>query len=427
MEYKSYEKVGETVYHAVLDNGLNIYIIQKKGYMKSFACFAANYGGCDLRFKLDDGFTDTPAGIAHFLEHKMFDMPDGNALTRLSENGASANAFTSDSTTAYFFESTDLFEENLKLLLNFVSTPYFTLESVEKEKGIIAQEIRMGEDSPGRAVYVNLLNALLSSHPARISIAGTVESIAGITASTLEECHHVFYNPSNMVLCAAGDFDPQRVMQIAREIVKAPPGGMPVRDYGGPESMLPVRKLIEVNMEVSRPLYMFGAKLQPEKNGQSLYRQILAAELALEAMMGTSSPLYNKLYSKGIINGNFDYGIIDFPEVLLAYVDGEGEEYRAVMDAVFSEAYRIGREGFDKSLFNRIKKASIGGFLRSLNSLENCCISIAEGCFAGYDPMEGLDLINGITSEEAACLVSGILTEDNTALSVVNPQAGAEE
>ena len=177
----------------------------------SVHCFTTRYGGMDMRFRLDGVWHDTPAGIAHYLEHKMFDTEDGNALQVLSQNGAEPNAFTSNATTAYYFDCTEHFEENLRILLSFVSVPYFTQESVDKERGIIGQEIRMVEDTPDWRVYTNLLECLYHSSPARVAIAGTVESIAEITPETLYACHKAFYDPANMMLCVVGDVKPEDV------------------------------------------------------------------------------------------------------------------------------------------------------------------------------------------------------------------------
>ena len=211
MVSKAYPRVGETLYHEVLDNGLHIYVDRRPEFQKSFAFFATNYGGMDMKFHLDGQWRDTPAGVAHFLEHKMFDTEDGNALQDLAANGASPNAFTSSAITGYYFESTEKFFDNLKILLSFVSIPYFTQESVDKEQGIIGQEIRMVEDDPDNQVFYALMECLYDHHPIRVPIAGTQESISHITAGTLYACHKAFYTPANMVLTVAGDVDPEQV------------------------------------------------------------------------------------------------------------------------------------------------------------------------------------------------------------------------
>ena len=204
MNKLTYPRIGETVLTTTLSNGLRICVVPKPGYQKKYAFFTTRYGGMDMKFNWGGTWYDTPAGIAHYLEHKMFDTEDGNALVELSQNGAEPNAFTSNAITAYYFDCTEHFEENLRILLSFVTVPYFTDESVEKERGIIGQEIRMVEDTPDWQVYEKLLECLYRSSPARIPIAGTVESIAEITAETLYACHKAFYDPKNMMLCIIG-------------------------------------------------------------------------------------------------------------------------------------------------------------------------------------------------------------------------------
>ena len=219
MVSKEYPRIGEKIYHAELPNGLHIYVDRRPEFQKSYAFFATNYGGMDMKFRLDGQWRDTPAGVAHFLEHKMFDTEDGNALQDLAANGASPNAFTSSALTGYYFESTEKFCDNLKILLSFVSIPWFTQESVDKEQGIIGQEIRMVEDDPDNQVFYGLMECLFDHHPIRVPIAGTQESISHITADTLYACHKAFYTPSNMVLTVAGDVEPEEVVRIAREIL----------------------------------------------------------------------------------------------------------------------------------------------------------------------------------------------------------------
>ena len=245
MNYLDFPRVGERMYREVLENGLHVFVFPKPEFQKSYAFFATNYGGMDLRFCLDGTWHDTPAGVAHYLEHKMFDTQEGNALQKLTANGASPNAFTSNAITGYYFECTEQFEENLKTLLSFVSVPYFTQESVDKEQGIIGQEIGMIEDDPDWKVFTNLMKGLYEHHPIRLSVAGSVESIARITPQTLYDCHKAFYDPANMVLCVAGNQDPERVCRIAREILPKTAGPIAQKDYGPQEPEGAFQSLVE--------------------------------------------------------------------------------------------------------------------------------------------------------------------------------------
>ena len=235
MSVKEYPRLDERVSRRTLENGLEVIVVHKPRHAKQYAFFATRYGGMDLRFQLGGQWLDTPAGIAHYLEHKMFDTKEGNALQELARNGAEPNAFTSNAITAYHFDSTERFYDNLRILLSFVSEPYFTDESVAKEQGIIGQEIRMIEDNPEWRVYTNLLRCLYRNSPARVSVAGTVESISHITAQTLYDCHRAFYTPGNMVLVCVGNLEMDRVAAAAEEILPRESGPAIPRDYGGEE------------------------------------------------------------------------------------------------------------------------------------------------------------------------------------------------
>ena len=303
----NYPRIGETVLRTTLPNGLTVAVVPKPLYRKRYAFFTTRYGGMDMRFRLDGVWHDTPAGIAHYLEHKMFDTEDGNALQVLSQNGAEPNAFTSNATTAYYFDCTEHFEENLRILLSFVSVPYFTQESVDKERGIIGQEIRMVEDTPDWRVYTNLLECLYHSSPARVAIAGTVESIAEITPETLYACHKAFYDPANMMLCVVGDVKPDEIAAIAEEILPESRGEAIERDYGQ-EDMRVVEKCRREAMEVSMPQFLVGFKCPPAADGAALMRQDIIADIACDILLGDSSPLYQRLYDKGLINGSFGGG-----------------------------------------------------------------------------------------------------------------------
>lgn len=423
MNRTDYTAVGETLYTAELSNGLPIYVVPKPGYRKTFAVFAANYGGADRRFSLGGRTIDTPAGVAHYLEHKMFDMPDGDALMVLNAAGANPNAFTSEAMTAYHFECAGRFEENLRTLLSFVSVPYFTQESVDKERGIIAQEIRMYDDNPGFAVYTNLMKALFASSPLRDSVAGTVESIAEITPQVLYDCHKVFYHPSNMALCVVGNADPGSVERIAREILTPEGAEHPGRDYGEAESLEPVQALTEAHMEVSAPVFMLGAKLGPMKTGDAALRERITAGLALRCLCGSSSPFYIKHYSDGLLNATFDSDI-DFAagQGVVVFEGETSKDPRDVLAALSEEIRRVSENGFDPALFERQKRACYGSRIRSLSSFRGLAVSMAEGCFAGFQPLDAFALMENISCGDAAAWVREHLTPERMAMSVIYPK-----
>ena len=421
MKQTFYERIGESVYREVLPNGLQVCVVPKPEHAKKYAFFATRYGGMDTRFCLDGKWLDTPAGIAHYLEHKMFDTREGNALQQLTANGASPNAFTSNAITGYYFESTEHFEENLRTLLSFVSVPYFTRESVEKERGIIGQEIGMIEDDPNWTVFVNLLGALYEHHPIRTSVAGTVESISHITEETLYACHKAFYTPSNMVLTVAGDVEPEEVVRIAREILPKEPGGHIERDYGGEEDGAAAKPEKELRMEVSTPIFQLGFKAEPAPAGEEHLRRQLMGELACEALLGNSSPLYARLYSEGLINKNFGYGFELYPGCALMAAGGESCDPRAVRDAVLAEGARIAQEGVDEGLFRRLKKGVYGAKVRGLNSFENVCIELAQAHFAGVEYLTFPEVFDGISKADVEDCIRRWVTPERCGLAVVRP------
>lgn len=421
MEKMEFQKVGEQMYHEVLANGLNVFVFPKPEYQKGYAFFATNYGGMDMRFCLDGQWHETPAGVAHYLEHKMFDTEEGNALQDLAANGASPNAFTSNAITGYYFESTEKFEENLRILLSFVSVPWFTKESVDKEQGIIGQEIGMIEDNPDWRVFTNLMKALYQHHPIRVSVAGSVESISHITAETLYACHKAFYDPANMVLCVAGNVDPQHICDVAREILPKEAGPIAVKDYGEKECDTVAQSFIEQKMEVSTPIFQLGYKGDVPVKGDASLRQEILSDLACEALLGDSSPLYAKLYRAGLVNRNFSYGYEGYPGCSFLVAGGESRDPEAVRAAVAEEAARIGREGIDDGLWERIKKGSYGNQVRSLNSFDIMCINQAQSFFAGTNYLNFADLYASITRKEAEDLIARWVVEERTALSVIWP------
>ena len=422
MVRKEYPRVGETIVHTQLDNGLHIYVDEKRDFRKSYAFFATNYGGMDMRFRLDGAWQETPAGVAHFLEHKMFDTKDGNALQDLAQNGASPNAFTSSAITGYYFESTEKFYDNLKILLSFVSIPYFTQESVDKEQGIIGQEIRMIEDDPDNQVFYAMLEGLYQKHPIRVSIAGTQESISHITADTLYACHKAFYHPANMVLCVAGDVDAQRVCDLAREILPKEGQGPIERDYGPAEQPRAYKACSELRMEVSTPIFQLGFKADPAPAGEERLRRELVAELACEALLGTSSPLYADLYSRGLLNKSFGYGYEDYPACALFCAGGESRDPQAVRDAILEQAGRVAREGLEEDYFQRLKKAAYGNRVRGLNSFEHTCISLAQAHFAGVELLRFPELYDAISREDVVACIRDFFTSERASLAVVRPK-----
>ena len=422
MDKKLYPRIGEEVIWVTLDNGLPVCIVPKKGFSRKYALFATRYGGMDMRFRLNGQWLDTPAGIAHYLEHKMFDTEDGNALQELAMNGAEPNAFTSNAITCYYFDSTEKFYENLEILLSFVSVPYFTDESVEKEQGIIGQEIGMIEDNPEWQCYKQLMQGLYHHSPARTPIAGSVESIREITAQTLYDCHKAFYTPANMCLVVVGDVEPQQVLDIARRVLPKDSGELIERDYGAEEPTEAARAYAEERMEVSMPSFLVGFKCPPQHGGEEQHRFAAIGELACDVLMGESSPLYARLYSQGLINGSFGAAFDILPGAAYAYAGGDSKDPKAVAEAILAEAQRLVREGVDEDYYKRIVNANFGAALRELNSFESIAVSMAEGRFQGYDPYRFPEIYDSITAADVLAFLRENVTRSHMALSVITPK-----
>ena len=421
MKQTFYERIGEAVCRETLPNGLRINIVPKRDYAKSYALFATRYGGMDTRFCLNGKWLDTPAGIAHYLEHKMFDTKEGNALQELAKNGAEPNAFTSNAITGYYFDSTTHFEENLEILLSFVSVPYFTEESVAKEQGIIGQEIRMIEDNPDWQIYTQMMKALYAASTARTSIAGTVESISHITAETLYDCHKAFYTPSNMVLTVVGNVDPVHVVDIARRSLPREGGPAIPRDYGTEPAQV-AEKETKLAMEVSCPQFLTGFKCTPAEDGEGYMRQSLIGDMACDILLGDSSPLYLRLYDRGLINTSFGGAYEMMPGVAYLYAGGDSKDARAVTAEIQKEAKRLVEEGIDEDFYQRVRRASFGANLRGLNSFENIAVSLTEGYFHGYDPFRFPQVFDSITKEDIAAFLRDNITEDRMVLSEIVPK-----
>jgi len=421
MDELNYTALRETIHHCALPNGLNIYVDVRPEYGKQFAFFATRYGGMDLRFRGEDGeWVDTPQGVAHFLEHKMFDTKDGSALQRMAAQGVDPNAYTTPSMTGYFFEGVQGFEDNLRTLLGFVSQPWFTRSSVEKERGIIGQEIRMCEDDPCHDVYYQLMECMYASHPVRIRVAGTVESIEEITADTLYQCHRAFYRPGNMVLCVAGNVDPQRVADIAQEVLEKEPSTATVSDLGGAEPPETARKYAERAMPVSIPLFEIGFKGDPAPRGEGL-RQRLLAELVCDVLFSSSAQLYSRLYEEGLINGSFDSSYDALPCCACLIAGGESQDPKRVLDEVLKEAVRLAREGIEPELWEQLKKAAYGSMVRQLNSMDGTCAELAQAHFDGEDYLSFPQCFQSIERSDAEALLRSWCVEDRAALSVIRP------
>lgn len=414
-----YGRIGELCYREKLDNGLSLIVVPKKDFNRSLAFLAVNYGGADRKYKLGGEWIDTPAGAAHFLEHKAFELDGGeDAMTVMTKRGANVNAFTSSEMTAYHFDCVDGFFDNLDSLVDFVTHPRFTEESVEREKGIIGQEIKMSEDDPDHAVYYGLLRGLFKKHPIKDPVVGTQESISGITAELLRSCHSAFYVPSNMTLAVIGDRDPIEVREHAERLFIKMNSEVPVRDIPR-EKPEPAKKLISAEMEVSERLFLAGAKTESGLKGADAVRFNLTAALSLNTLMSEASPLYSELYSEGLINDTFSYDFESANGISFISFGGEAENAEKVVERILREAERLSG-GIDRAYFARRKKAALGDELRALNSFDNLAYNLALGAAGGYDYFDAATLLKDISEEDVCGFLKTWLAGDRLSLSVIN-------
>ena len=419
MNYFAYPELSDGFFEKILPNGLRVRVVKRPGFARKFAFLAVNFGSNDRDFTLEGQAYHVPAGIAHYLEHKMFDLPEGGAMEQFAAHGGSNNAFTNYSMTAYYVECTEQFEENLKILLHMVTTPYFTDESVEKERGIIAQEIKMYEDSPDSAVFENLFAAMYPGHPVSVPVAGTVESIADITPETLYACCRAFYTPQNMMLCVVGDVDADGVAQLAEALTPAPmPGG--VRDERG-WSYDYVCGTAEKTMEVAMPMFAAGfadARIAP---ADSLRAEILG-DLAAEVLVGESSPLYQRLYEQNLIDSDFSCGFEQVRGAGLLELSGDSEDADAVIAAVIEEAERIAREGVDTAQLERLRRSMIGRRTRELDSFESTCYRMSAYFFEGAEYFDSVRTIQTVTAEDIADFLRTVCRRDRLSVSYIRPK-----
>lgn len=422
MKMTEFPRLGERLYEDRLPNGLLVRVVPKPGFAKTYAFLAVDYGSMDAVFTAGGVPVTSPLGVAHYLEHKMFDMPDGSAMQRFSQFGGNPNAFTSYDITAYYVECTDHVADNLRTLLEFVTTPYFTDESVEKERGIIAQEIRMYEDSAESRVFEALFGALFAHHPVRHSIAGTVESIAEITKDTLYTCYDAFYTPANQVLCVVGDVDPAEILAIAAQTVPDRPSPALQRDYGPVEGMEPVTPLVESAMEVSMPTFALGFKTEPAAFGPEAMVEELLGELASECLMGESAPLYTRLYEEGLIDADFSYGYEGMKGAAMLTAGGDSRDPLAVRDAILEEAQRLARTGIDPALFEQLKRSALGRRIRGLDSFESICYRLCAYHFEGVEYLTFPEVFEEITPARVEEFLRRTVTPQRTALSVIRPK-----
>ncbi len=416
-----YPPLDETVIWDKLPNGLTIAVVPKQGFQKKLAYFVTDYGSIHTRFSLDGESWEAPAGVAHFLEHKMFDLPRGEISGEFAALGANPNAFTSYDMTAYYFSGAEEFQKNLELLLEFVSTPYFTAESVDKEQGIIGQEIDMAADSPESRVFENLMEIMYSAHPVRIPILGTRETIGEITPEVLYRCHRAFYHPENMMLCVVGDVDAEEIRETALRMLPDA-AAHTVQKETWQESMDVVQWSISCKMEVAMPMFQLGFKCEPQIRGEAAVRLEMVGDLAAEALFGESSALYLELYEKGLIDSSFGGGFESLDGMAMLTCSGDSEDPRAVRDAILNRAQQLVQEGVPEEAFLRMKRSILGRRIRDLDSFNSTCFRLCAYHFTQFDYMEFPRVFQDIRETEIREFLRRVVQQERCCLSVILPE-----
>ena len=421
MEIRTYPRLNETVFFERLSCGLPVAVVPRPGFTKKLCYFVTDYGSVHRVFTLDGVPMEAPAGVAHYLEHKLFDMPDRDITAEFAALGAIPNAFTSYDLTAYYFSCTEHFEENLKLLLEFVTTPYITEESVQKEQGIIGQEIAMNEDSPETRIFELLMEAMYENHPVREPILGTRESIAKITPQVLSDCHRAFYRPSNMLLCVVGDVDARQVCQLAESCltVTGAPAVTATRQWQ--ESMEVRSPFVSTRMDVAMPTFQLGFKCEQTGLGPEAVRRELIGDLAAEALFGESSALYLRLYEEGIIDSSFGGGFetMDGMAMLTAYGDSDFPE--KIKEAIMTRAKEILQEGICPEDFLRMKRSILGRRIRDLDSFEATCFRICAYHFSAFDYFSFPEVYKTVEIADVYEFIARVVTPERCALCVIYP------
>jgi len=420
MEKITNERVQDSYYSVKHPSGLRIFVYPKEGSNSTYAIFGTRYGSVDTSFRRSDEqeVSTVPEGIAHFLEHKLFESEDGDAFARYAKTGASANAYTSFDMTCYLFSCTENVYESLEILLDFVQSPYFTEQTVQKEQGIIGQEIRMYDDDPQWRVMFNLLKALYHHHPVKIDIAGTVESIAEITPEYLYRCYHTFYNLNNMALCVAGNIDPERVLELCDKMLK-PSEPTQVDRIFEEEPAGVVQDRVEQKLSVTIPLFQLGFK-EPARRRN--VQELAQTDVLLELLASDASPLYRRLLDQNLINtASFGSEYFEGPGYAAVIFSGESKDPDTVAKETRDEIERLRKEGIPAEAFERARKAVYGRNVAALNSAEAIANAMISLTFAERELFSYIDALATVQLPDVQKRLEEQLLTENSALSVVFP------
>lgn len=418
-------KVKEKLYVEKLENGLTVMIMPKKNIQKKYMIWATNFGSIDNKFIApnDKEETNIPDGVAHFLEHKMFEQQNGtNSLDTLTALGVNANAYTTTDHTCYLFECTDNFYPAMDELMDYVQNPYFTDQNVEKEKGIIGQEIQMYDDYPSWAVYMNAMKCMYKNNPIIIDIAGSIESISKIDKEVLYKCYNTFYHPSNMVMCFAGDFEPEALIEEVKKRLK------PTEKHGEIKRIYPeepeqiVKKENTQNMEVSMPIFVIGIKdVIDNKNctSSNIVKKHIAIEILLNMLIGKSSKLYKELYEAELITGEpyLDYEFSK--QYAHVSITGQSNNPKKVLEKFEAEIKKMKENDIDLAHFQRVKNMIYGNYVKEYDDVAEICRMFVGDYMKGINSFEYIEEYEQVTPEYTKQVLEEVFKEEKTVLSIV--------
>ena len=415
------ERIGDRYFEIDHSSGLKIYVYPQKGRSSTYAVIGTKYGAINTKFKYKDSeeIITVPDGIAHYLEHKLFESEDGDAFSKYAKTGASANAYTSFDTTCYLFSCTENFEESLRILLDLIQSPYFTDENVQKERGIIGQEIKMYEDEPSWKVMFNLLGAMYKNHPVKVDIAGTIDSISHINPENLYECYNAFYNLNNMVLCVAGNVNPEQIIKIADQCLKP-------SEKRVPETIFPdepyeiVEKRVEQHFEINMPSFQLGFKEKASIKSLTA-KQICETDIILNTIASGSSKLYKKLLDENLINDTFGYEYFEGTGYAAIIFSGESKDPDKAAEIIKEYVKKLHETGISNEDFERAKKDIYGRNVSMLNSPENIANAMLSLYFANRELYNMVECLANTTLEDVNNRLKKQLDVSNCALSVVLP------
>ena len=421
-------KVKEKIYKEKLENGLVVMVVPKKNVTKKYMIWGTNYGSNDSQFIVpgEKEITTVPNGVAHFLEHKLFEQENGtNSLDVLTALGVDANAYTTNDHTAYLFQSTDNFYEAMDEFMNYVQHPYFTDENVEKEKGIIGQEIMMYDDYPDWRVYINTLNAMYYENPIKIDITGTIETVNKIDKEILYKCYNTFYNPSNMLLVICGDFEPEKIIEeVKKRLIDKKQAGEIKRIYPDEKEEI-VQEKIEQKLSLSEPLYMIGIKDKPNDTASSeeKVKKHIAIQALLNLIFGRSSILYQRLYNEGSIYGlpslDYEFGKT-YSHILIT---GQSNNPEKVFQEFKKEVENFKNNGINKEDLERIKKMMYGDYVREYDDVADISRNILSDYFKGINSFEYMEKFDQIDKGYIKTLLNTVFDENKAVLAVVKGEA----